>query len=279
MWKPFNALLGLLALMVPWCAPVEASEKPLVFEIQASNLNVRGQPSSGGVQVDRLSKGTRVTVYQRSGPWARISPDSNRWVHSGYLVRHLSGGLAYSVIDSNMIPGIKLSLDVHLSRKATEQELAQIARELKGGTPGSYSRTFILHYLPRMELGAGAWATTHFDPSLKIKIQGMTTEQEQALANQVSSPGQQVIGVWLDESPFSAHRNILYKKIGKIFWERTFKDGSELTEEMIERSSSSGRRFEMRDRNSSGDYLVIRASGVLEIRDSIGLISTARPVK
>ena len=101
MWKPLNALLGLLALLVPWFVSVEAVGKPLDFEIQASNLNVRGQPSSGGVQVDRLGKGTRVTVYQRKGPWARISPDSNRWVHSGYLVRNLSGGLAYSVINSD----------------------------------------------------------------------------------------------------------------------------------------------------------------------------------
>jgi hypothetical protein len=279
MWKPFNALLGLLALLVPWCASVEASEKPLDFEIQASNLNVRGQPSSSGIQVDRLGKGTRVTVYQRRGSWARISPDSNRWVHSGYLVRNLSGGLAYSVIDSDMIPGAKLSLDVRLSRKATEKELAQIARELKVGTQGSYSRAFILHYLPGMKPGAGAWATTHFNPSLQVKILGMTTEQEQALAGQVSSPGQQVIGVWLDETPYTANRTTLYKKGGKIFRERKFKDGSELTEEMIERSSSSGRRFDMRDRNTAGDYIVIRASGVLELRDSIGLISTARPVK
>ncbi len=279
MRKPFNALLGLLGLLVSWCASVEALAKPLDFEIQASNLNVRGQPSSGAVQVDRLGKGTRVTVYQRRGSWARISPNRNRWVHSGYLVRNLSGGLAYSVIDSDIISGAKLSLDVRLSRKATEKELAQIARELKGGTPGSYSRTFILHYLPGMQPGAGAWATTHFNPSLQVSILGMTTEQEQALARQVNSPGQQVIGVWLDETPYTANRTTLYKKGGKIFWERKFKDGSELTEEMIERSSSSGRRFDMRDRNAFGDYLVINTSGVLELRDSIGLISTARPVK
>lgn len=279
MRKPFNALLGLLGLLVSWCASVEALGKPLDFEIQVSNLNVRGQPSSGGVQVDRLGKGTRVTVYQRRGPWARISPNRNRWVHSGYLVRTMSGDLAYSVIDSDMIPGAKLSLYVRLSRKATEKELAQIARELKDGTPGSYSRTFIVHYLPGMQPGAGAWATTHFNPSLQVRILGMTTEQEQALARQVNSPGQQVIGVWLDETPYMANRTTLYKKGGKIFWERKFTDGGELTNEMIERSSSSGRRFDMRDRNASGDYLVINRSGVLEFWDSDGLISTAPPAK
>ena len=277
MLKPFNALLGLLALLVPWFVSVEAVGKPLDFEIQASNLNVRGQPSSGGVQVDRLGKGTRVTVYQRRGPWARISPDSNRWVHSGYLVRNLSGGLAYSVIDSNMVPGAKLSLTVRLSRKATEQELAQIARELKGGTPGSYSRTFIVHYLPGMELGAGAWATTHYNPSLKVKIQGLSIEQEQALAKRVSSPGQQVIGVWIDET--LDNRSTLYKKGGKIFWERKFKDGSGGTVEVIGRSWPTGRRFDERDGNAFGEYLVINRSGGLESWDSIGLISTARSVK
>ncbi len=277
MRKPFNALLGLLGLLVSWCASVEALAKPLDFEIQASNLNVRGQPSSGGVQVDRLGKGTRVTVYQRRGSWARISPNRNRWVHSGYLVRNLSGGLAYSVIDSDIISGAKLSLDVRLSRKATEKELAQIARELKDGTPGSYSRTFILHYLPGMDLGAIAWATTHYSPSLKVKIQGLSIEQEQALAKRVSSPGQQVIGVWIDET--LNNRSTLYKKGGKIFWERKFKDGSGGTVEVIGRSWPTGRRFDERDGNAFGEYLVINRSGGLESWDSIGLISTARSVK
>ncbi len=277
MRRPFNALLGLLALLVPWFVSVEAVGKPLDFEIQASNLNVRGQPGSSGIQVDRLGKGTRVTVYQRKGPWARISPDSNRWVHSGYLIRNLPGGLVYRVIDSNIIPNTKLSLDVRLSRKATEKELAQIAQELKDGTPGSYSRTFIVHYLPGMELGAGAWATTHFNPSLKVKIQGMTTEQEQALAKRVSSPGQQVIGVWLDETLYQ--RSTLYKKGGKIFLHRKFTDGGELTYEMIGRSWPTGRRFDERDGNAFGEYLVINRSGGLESWDSIGLISTGRSVK
>lgn len=277
MWKRFYALLGLLVLLVPWCASVEASEKPLDFEIRASNLNVRGQPSSRGIQVDRLGKGTRVTVYQRRGPWARISPDSNQWVYSGYLVRNLSSGLTYSVINSDMVPGVKLSLDVRLSRTATKKELAQIARELKGGTQGIYSRTFIVYYLPGMDPGAGGWATTHFNPSLNIRILGITSKQVRTLTSQAGSPGQQIIGVWLDQN--MASRATLYKKSGRIFWETKSTDGSKFTREMIERSSSSGRRFDMRDRNASGDYLVIRASGVLEFRDSDGLIYTARPIK
>ena len=107
----------------------------------------------------------------------------------------------------------------------------------------------------------------------------MTVDQEQALARQVNAPGQQVIGVWLDESPFSANRVTLYKKGGRIFWNRKFTDGSELNDEMIERPSSSGRQFDMRDRNTSGDYLMINRSGVLEFWDSDGLISTAPPAK
>ena len=158
--------------------------------------------------------------------WARISPSMNRWVRSDGLVRKLSGGLAYSVIDSDVIPGVKLGLDVRLSRKAIEKELSR-----------------------------------------------------QPLARQAKSPGKQIIGVWFDRTPVMASRITLYKKGGRIFWEYDFKDSGKLTREVIERSSSSGRRFDMRNRNSSGDYLVIKRSGVLEIRDSYGLVTTAQPVK
>lgn len=127
--------------------------------------------------------------------------------------------------------------------------------------------------------GSGSWVTTYFNLSLWVSIQGIANEQASTLARQAKSPSQQIIGVWIDHTPLMASRITLYKIGGKIFWEYDFKDGGKLTREVFERSSSSGRRFDMRNRNSSGDYLVIKRSGVLEIRDSYGLVTTARPVK
>jgi hypothetical protein len=35
-----------------------------------------------------------------------------------------------------------------------------------------------------MEIGAGAWATTHFDPTLEVKILGLPVEEEQEQVGQ-----------------------------------------------------------------------------------------------
>jgi hypothetical protein len=155
-------------------------------------------------------------------------------------------------------------------------ELTQTAQELKNASPNSYARIFITHYLPGMEPGAGAWATTHFNPSLKVAILGMTQEQAESLARTANTANPDVIGVWLVEGQALPNRTTLYRKGGKVFQKQEFTDGGVLTEEMIERSSSAGRRFDTKEPNAWGDYLLLKPSGVLEVRDSEGLITTAR---
>ena len=42
---------------------------------------------------------------------------------------------------------------------------------------GREAKGFMLYYLPEMALGSGAWAPTHFDPNLDVRILGFTPEQ------------------------------------------------------------------------------------------------------
>ena len=126
--------------------------------------------------------------------------------------------------------------------------------------------------------GAGAWATTHFNPSLKVAILGVTQEQAKSFSRTASTTDRDVIGVWLVEAQALPNRTTLYRKGGKIFQKQEFTDGSVRNEEMIERPSSSGRRFDTKKPNAWGDYLLLNSSGALEIRDSEGLITTARPI-
>tara|TARA_R110002095_G_scaffold214421_1_gene206426 strand:- start:828 stop:1304 length:477 start_codon:yes stop_codon:yes gene_type:complete len=76
----------------------------------------------------------------------------------------------YTVEESDSIPGIKRSLIVHLKAKVTEDRLRTIAIELEKQKDRPYERTFIVYYLPGMDLNDVCWATTHFDPDLKIDI-------------------------------------------------------------------------------------------------------------
>jgi hypothetical protein len=72
--------------------------------------------------------------------------------------------VSYSVIQADIVLGIRKSIDVRLTKKVSEATLRAIALELKAGDSRLYDRTFIVYYLPDMPVGAGGWATTHFDP-------------------------------------------------------------------------------------------------------------------
>ena len=187
--------------------------------------------------------------------------------------------VTYSIIDTKVVPGVKRSLDVRLNRKVTEDVLRSIALQLKSQDPKEYERTFITYYLPDMKLGAGAWATTHFNPDLDIRILGLTAEQEKNLLNEATDSSREVIGTWLDESPVIGSKITIYRQNGKLYMEQIFGDGSSSKEEMTKKASSRGQRFEEKTSSSSGDYYLINTRGDLEMRDQIGLVATARKVK
>ena len=53
------------------------------------------------------------------------------------------------------------SLDVQLNQSVEETTLELIAQEIVEREAAQYTRTSILYYLPGMESGNGAWASTH----------------------------------------------------------------------------------------------------------------------
>lgn len=92
----------------------------------------------------------------------------------------------YSIIKDKKTHNIKRTIEIRLSGKISKDELRDIANKVKNSDPKEYDRTFILYYLPNQSTGHGAWATTHFNPNLKISILGFegyekgdTTELEE----------------------------------------------------------------------------------------------------
>ncbi len=186
--------------------------------------------------------------------------------------------VTYSIIKSDILPGIKRSLDVRLSRKVSETALRGIALKLKAQDPRRYEHTFICYYLPGMAVGTGAWATTHFDPNLEVRILGLTIEQEGMLTRKTDGSSQEVIGRWLDEGILK-RRITFFKKGGRIFMERLWKDGSSGTDEIVEKSSGKGRMFQAaKGGGGAGEFYLIDNQGNLQLWDREGLVWTARKI-
>ena len=57
--------------------------------------------------------------------------------------------VTYSVIQTNIVTGIRKSIDVRLNKKVSEDALREIALELKARDSRPYDRTFIVYYLRR----------------------------------------------------------------------------------------------------------------------------------
>jgi hypothetical protein len=187
--------------------------------------------------------------------------------------------VSYSIIDSHTLPGVKRSLNVRLNKKVSQETLQAIALELKSQDSRRYDRTFIFYYLPGMTPGAGAWATTHFNLDLEVRILGLTSEQEHALVGEPTPSNREVIGRWLDEGPFLGGRITIFREHGKLYMELKFQDGTGLTKEVVENRSSLGRRFHWAEDSSSGDHWVIDGRGNLQVRDNEGLIKTAKRIE
>ena len=188
-------------------------------------------------------------------------------------------GVSYTIIEKYSMGSIKLSIDIRLEQKVSKDFLHKLALKLRREEPIKYDRMFILYYLPGMKPGSGAWASSHFNPNLKVNILGTTIEEEKALMSKPKDSSGEIIGEWIDESPYVGGKYTLLKRSGKIIMIRKFPDGSGSEKEMIQKKQSGKLRFEEKGGNDFGEYYLIESNGQLGAYDDAGLISTMRSIK
>lgn len=187
--------------------------------------------------------------------------------------------VTYSIIDSYTLPDVKRSLTVRLSEKVSEDTLHSIAMELKAQDPRHYERTFIGYYLPGMELGRTAWATTHFDPDLEIRILGVSLAQEEYFQKQAPAPHSSVIGSWLYEilgAPDMNRTYTIYREEKSLHMRTTWTDGGSGTETIAEKVHPMGRLFQTNKQAAVGEYFLLDGEGNLQLWDKEGRFATAK---
>jgi len=191
--------------------------------------------------------------------------------------------LSYSIISDKSYNNIKRSVDVRLNSRITKDALGKFAKIIKLGDKNSYQRTFISYYLPGMKVGEGAWATTHFNPDLEVKILGATLNEHEKLVSQSDDPSRTIIGVWLDKRPMIEARVSLYKKNQKVYIEMIYQDGSTSNDEVVERKSGNiiriVKRFMTSHVRSFGEYWTLDKDGDLKLYDNEGLVIAYIPIR
>ena len=186
--------------------------------------------------------------------------------------------VSYTIIDSHTVRGIKRSLDVRLNKKVSESVLRAIALKLKSQDSRTYERTFIGYLLPGMKVNAGAWATTHFNPSLEVEILGMTLEDEELLRDeQPREVSRDVIASGLDDSPFAINQKVtIYREGKRFFMEGWYKGDTLPPKRLFKTDFKLGTRYKYK--SAFGEYYLLDSRGNLEIWDRDGFIVALRRV-
>lgn len=179
-----------------------------------------------------------------------------------------------TVISQDIMPGIKRALDVRLDKKITKEILADVAVKIKNSDSNKYERTFITYYLPDMEVGAGAWATTHFNPDLEVRVFGLSVEEEKLLRNYPVDPANTIIGSWLEES--LKRRTTIFSKDKKIFIQYVYTDGSNGIEELTKKTIDNNATYSEVGSAHPEEYYFIDKNGDLYVGDKEGSWLTGR---
>ncbi len=213
-------------------------------------------------------------------PKQRVAPQITKSASPAPVDNRLPAGVRYKIIQEDKLHNIKRSLDIRLNKKVSEETLKKIALHLKASDSVAYERTFITYYLDDMKVGSGAWATTHFNPNLKVVVQGLTVEQEAKVlgASAEKADGdREIIGSWLDETLYAGNKATMYSKKGKLFLERVYSDGSSGSTELKTKKVRGEKRY-IEVGNEHGEYYLINGEGNLQVFDGDGLISTAKKI-
>ena len=175
------------------------------------------------------------------------------------------------IIDSESTELIKKSIYIQIPNKLNELQLAEIANHLRKNN-GQYERLFITYLLPDMEIGSGAFATSHFNKKLDIQIHGADFQKEVEM-EELSSNSGEIIGKWYDDRPYAECSIIISKKDGNYKMQKQFKDGSVIEKELEFSKLDNAKRFSYN--NDFGQYMLIKEDGKLWQYDDEGVISVA----
>lgn len=179
----------------------------------------------------------------------------------------------FTIISDTQTGTIKRTVDVRLHEKVSESTLESIANEIHARSRKKYDRTFILYYLPGQAADAGAWASSHFNPTMKVFIMGMPVDAD-ALVKDAIKENELELGQWEYYAP-PGFIGILLRTTSGIIFRKILSDGRSVDEKVSVVSKAGDIILMPVEKNDTGDYWIIGAEGELRLMDELGFIGVA----
>ena len=204
---------------------------------------------------------------------------NNKVSKQKYSKEPLPEGFSYKILYDESNDALqKNQLTIEISEKISIKQIASLAQDLYS-TKTKQRRFYMFYLLPNMKKGSGAWAISHFNPDLKIKIIG-STKQEEELSNKLGdkTPGK-ILGKWYEQQYVSS-TFILFKKNNAYFIRHIFKNGQILDEEMTPIKINNGIKYIHKNGGYDGEYFILNKLGDLELYNGKGKhFTTAKKIQ
>lgn len=180
---------------------------------------------------------------------------------------------SYTIIEDDNLAHFWRSVRVRLSEKASIEALRSISLKIKSIDRKNYDRTFISYCLPGKE-ESGAWATSHFDPDLDVRIYGLTIKEEAIFRDEAVDPTWEVVGSWFVED-VSGEKRTIYKLDDILYMETGFPAIGAYSVELTELPAQGERMFETKSGSDIGEFYLIDQHGHLQFWGRNGHFATA----
>lgn len=179
----------------------------------------------------------------------------------------------HNILEDTVKSNIKRTVEVELPKRLDETELTRLAEYIKGLSDKEVERTFIGYRIIGSDPKQAYWATTHYNPSLEVKIMGESSTNYEKMKGQ-DLPEGDVIGSWMVNRGME-YRMTAYNKDGQTYLRSGYGDGTSTDDLYILTESDKGTKLEEED-NGFGEYFIINSEGELEFWSDNGNYYTAK---
>jgi uncharacterized membrane protein YqaE (UPF0057 family) len=242
----------------------------IALAIGFSNLEPGTQKSAGDRETASApATPSKPTQSATNAPVAGEKKGTEAVKPASTLPKHL-------IIEDTSMGTIKRTVDVRLEQKITEDELRRLGEAIKRNGRKNYERVFITYYLPHQTPGSGAWATTHFDPNIDVRVLGFGAD-EVPTPQQTDAQKADRVGRW--EYSDAIGQVFTISRVGTGFSMTVeFKGGGKVVERVTAQREGERVIISPAEPKDSGDYWILDEQKNLLLMDSEGLIGKAMAI-
>lgn len=183
-------------------------------------------------------------------------------------------GIDYKITMDETMKDIKRTVEVVLPERVDEPTLKALAETIhKAG----FKRTFIGYRLKGEEDGV-YWATTNYNPNLKVSILGSEKASHNSLKSSELQVDGEFIGKWLINWGYE-YKAAIYKKDDQMMMKTLFSDGSGQDVELSTNEFNGQIRYYDDVGKERGEYYIVASNGDLQFWSENGNYYSAPSVE